>query len=208
MAGALARTTANGAGVLAMSRPPLVSPDVPSRDRPEAPPHASRHGGLPESGSMTDPSHPKVISETVDVDAPPEVVFAILSDPRQHARIDGSGSVRELVKGPERLSKGATFGMDMKLFGLPYKIRNTVVEYDENRQIAWRHFGGHRWRYVLEPTGGGTRVTESFDYSRYGLLPRLVVELAGFPKRNREGIAGTLVKLREAAESDAKGPAA
>jgi hypothetical protein len=157
---------------------------------------------------MTDPSHPKVISESVDVDAPPEVVFAILSDPRQHARIDGSGSVRELVKGPDRLGKGATFGMDMKLFGLPYKIRNTVVEYDENRQIAWRHFGGHRWRYVLEPTGAGTRVTESFDYSRYGLVPRLVVELAGFPKRNREGIAGTLVKLREVAESDAKGPAA
>ena len=152
---------------------------------------------------MTDPSHPKVISESVDVDAPPEVVFAILSDPRQHARIDGSGSVRELVKGPERLSKGATFGMDMKLFGLPYKIRNTVVEYDENRQIAWRHFGGHRWRYVLEPTATGTRVTESFDYSRYRLFPRLWVELAGFRKRNREGIAGTLVKLREAAESDA-----
>ena len=157
---------------------------------------------------MTDPSHPKVISESVDVDAQAEVIFAILSDPRQHARIDGSGSVRELVRGPERLSKGATFGMDMKLFGLPYKIRNTVVEYDENRQIAWRHFGGHRWRYVLEPTGTGTRVTESFDYSRYGLVPRLWVELAGFPKRNREGIAGTLRKLREAAESDAEGPVA
>ena len=157
---------------------------------------------------MTDTTHPRVISESVDVDAPPDVVFGILADPRQHARIDGSGSVRELVKGPERLSKGATFGMDMKLFGLPYKIRNTVVEFEQDRQIAWRHFGGHRWRYVLEPTGTGTRVTESFDYSRYGLLPRLWVELAGFPKRNREGIAGTLVKLREAAESDAKGPAA
>jgi len=162
--------------------------------------------GLPDSDSMTDPAHPKVISQSVDVDAPAEVVFSILADPRQHARIDGSGSVQELVKGPERLSKGATFGMDMKLFGLPYKIRNTVVEFEENRQIAWRHFGGHRWRYVVEPSSGGsTRVTESFDYSRYGLLPRLVVELAGFPKRNRAGIAGTLVKLREAAESDAKG---
>ena len=160
---------------------------------------------LPDSGNMTDAAHPKVISESVDVDAPAEVIFSILSDPRQHARIDGSGSVQELVKGPERLSKGATFGMDMKLFGLPYKIRNTVVEYDEDRRIAWRHFGGHRWRYVLEPTAGGTRVTESFDYSRYGLIPRLVVELAGFPKRNREGIAGTLVKLKKAAEKDAKG---
>jgi hypothetical protein len=131
------------------------------------------------------------------------VVFAILADPRQHARIDGSGSVKEMLRGPERLTKGATFGMDMKLFGLPYKIRNTVVEFEEGRRIAWRHFGGHRWRYVLEPTAGGTKVTESFDYSRYGLVPRLVVELAGFPQRNREGIAHTLVKLKEAAEADA-----
>jgi uncharacterized protein YndB with AHSA1/START domain len=151
---------------------------------------------------MTDPAHPRVISESVDVAAPPEVVFAILADPRQHARIDGSGSVQEMVRGPERLSKGATFGMDMKLFGLPYKIRNTVVEFEEGRRIAWRHFGGHRWRYVLEPTGGGTRVTESFDYSRYGLPQRLVIELAGFPRRNRAGIAATLVKLKEAAEAD------
>lgn len=151
--------------------------------------------------------HPKVISESVDIAAPAEVVFAILADPRQHARIDGSGSVQELLKGPERLSKGATFGMDMKLFGLPYKVRNTVVEFEEDRRIAWRHFGGHRWRYLLEPTATGTRVTESFDYSRYGLVPRLIVELAGFPARNREGIAATLVKLKQAAESDAMGAA-
>jgi uncharacterized protein YndB with AHSA1/START domain len=151
---------------------------------------------------MTDPAHPRVISESVEVAAPPEVVFAILADPRQHARIDGSGSVQEMLRGPERLSKGASFGMDMKLFGLPYKIRNTVVEFEEGRRIAWRHFGGHRWRYVLEPTEGGTRVTESFDYSRYGLPQRLVIELAGFPERNRAGIAATLVKLKVAAEAD------
>ncbi|MEO5654161.1 MAG: SRPBCC family protein [Marmoricola sp.] len=145
----------------------------------------------------------KVISESIDVAAPAAVVFAILADPRQHSRIDGSGSVRELLKGPDRLSKGATFGMDMKLFGASYKIRNTVVEYDEDVRIAWRHFGGHRWRYVLEPTASGTRVTESFDYSKYGALARLAIEGAGFPKRNRAGIAATLVKLKAAAEADA-----
>lgn len=152
---------------------------------------------------MAESTHPRIISDSVEIDAPPEVVFAILADPRQHQRIDGSGSLTQLVRGPERLTKGDTFGMDMKMFGLPYKIRNTVVELEEDRRIAWRHFGGHRWRYVLEPADGGTRVTESFDYSRYGLLPRLVVELAGFPERNRQGIAGTLVKLKEAAEDDA-----
>jgi len=151
--------------------------------------------------------HPRIISESVDIEAPPEVVFTILADPRQHSRIDGSGSVQNLLKGPDRLSKGATFGMDMKLFGLPYKIRNTVVEFEDDRRIAWRHFGGHRWRYLLEPTADGTRVTESFDYSRYALPQRLLIELAGFPRRNREGIAGTLVRLKAAAESDAR-PAA
>jgi hypothetical protein len=147
-------------------------------------------------------SHPRIISESVDIEAPAEVVFAILADPRQHSRIDGSGSVRQVLRGPERLSKGATFGMDMKLFGLPYKIRNTVVEFDDDRRIAWRHFGGHRWRYVLEPIDGGTRVTEAFDYSRHPMFGRLFIELTGFPARNRAGIAGTLVKLKEAAESD------
>ncbi len=155
------------------------------------------------SESTATESHPRIVSESVEIEAPPETVFAILADARQHSRIDGSGSVRELVKGPDRLDKGATFGMDMKLFGLPYKIRNTVVEFEENRRIAWRHMGGHRWRYVLEPTTTGTRVTESFDYSRYGLPARLVIEIAGFPARNRAGIAGTLVKLKQAAESDA-----
>ncbi len=149
----------------------------------------------------------KVISESIEIDAPAAAVFAILADPRQHVRIDGSGSVKELLRGPDRLSKGATFGMDMKLFGAPYKIRNKVVEYDEDARIAWRHFGAHRWRYVLEPAGSGTRVTESFDYSRYGAVARLALEAAGFPKRNREGIAATLVKLKAAAEADVRGAA-
>ncbi len=154
---------------------------------------------------MSEEQHPRIISDAVEVAAPPAAVFAILADPRQHARIDGSGSVQGSPRGPERLSEGAAFGMDMKLFGLPYKIRNRVVEFEEGRRIAWRHFGGHRWRYVLEPAGSGTLVTESFDYSRHGPLARRLVELAGFPARNRAGIAGTLVKLKEAAEADARG---
>ena len=63
-----------------------------------------------------------------------------------------------------RLTLGATFGMKMKL-GVPYPIENTVVEFEENRLIAWRHMGGHRWRYELEPVDDGTKVTETFDWS-------------------------------------------
>ena len=145
----------------------------------------------------------RLVSASTTVAAPPEVVFAILADPRQHPRIDGSGTLQGTVSGPERLSKGAEFGMDMKMHGLPYKIRNRVVEFDEGRLIAWRHFGGHRWRYELEPVDGGTRVTETFDYSRYNALWAKGIELTRFPERNRAGIEETLVRLARAAEEDA-----
>jgi uncharacterized protein YndB with AHSA1/START domain len=147
---------------------------------------------------MTD----RLVSETTTIAAPPDVVFAIVADPRQHPRIDGSGSVRAIITGPDRLEKGATFGASMKLFGVPYTIRNRVVEFEPDRRIAWRHFGAHRWRYELEPTAdGGTRVTETFDYSRYGRRWAGVLRLLGFPERNRRGIQGTLSRLKAAAES-------
>jgi uncharacterized protein YndB with AHSA1/START domain len=144
------------------------------------------------------------VSASVTIAAPPAAVFAIVANPHQHPRIDGSGSVRSLIEGPDHVAKGDTFQVSMKLFGAPYKITNTVVEYEPDRRIAWRHFGGHRWRYELEPSGEGTRVTETFDYSRYNLLWRTLVEVTGFPGRNRQGIRGTLVRLKEAAESDVR----
>lgn len=146
----------------------------------------------------------QTVSASTTIAAPPAVVFAILSDPRQHARIDGSGSVQGVIDGPDRLTKGDRFGVDMKLFGLPYKITNVVVEHEPDRRIAWRHFGGHRWRYELEPTAdGGTRVTETFDYSRYKGLSKAFIEVLRFPERNRKGIEGTLERLKDAAEADA-----
>jgi uncharacterized protein YndB with AHSA1/START domain len=145
------------------------------------------------------------ISSSITVDAPPATIFAILSDPAQHARIDGSGSVGSVIEAPARLrDKGDTFTVHMKLFGVPYKITNKVVELEEDRRLAWRHFGAHRWRYELSPTDdGGTTVTETFDYTRYGPLWKRLLHLTGFPARNRQGIEQTLVRLREAAEADA-----
>ncbi len=146
----------------------------------------------------------QTVSAGTTIAAPPAVVFAILSDPHQHVRIDGSGSLQNLIDGPDRLAKGDRFHVSMKLLGLPYKITNTVVEYEQDRRIAWRHFGGHRWRYELTPTtDGGTEVVETFDYSRHTGLNKAFIELLGFPERNRRGIEGTLERLKDAAEADA-----
>jgi hypothetical protein len=112
--------------------------------------------------------------------------------------------VQRIVSAPERLDRGATFTVAMRLFGTPYTVTNRVVEFEPERLIAWKHYAPQRWRYELEPApGGGTRVTETFDYSRYGRAGGWAIELLGFPERNRRGIEGTLARLKAAAEADA-----
>ena len=107
--------------------------------------------------------------------APPEQIFDYLADASKHPIIDGSGTVKHAKPGaPDRLSLGASFGMSMKL-GVPYSMVSTVIEFEDNRRIAWQSKppgffgklgGGRIWRYELEPVEGGTRVRESWDISQ------------------------------------------
>ena len=124
----------------------------------------------------------------------PEKIFDVLADPAKHPIIDGSGSVHEVTSSAPRLALGATFGASMRI-GLPYRVTNTVVEFEEDRQIAWRHFTGHRWRYVLTPVDGGTLVREEWDASRLSWPVQLALKLMGFPERNRRGMEETLRRL-------------
>ncbi len=72
-----------------------------------------------------------------------------------------------------QLTLGTTFGMSMKA-GVPYSMSNTVIEFEQDRRIAWktvlagflgRYLGGRIWRYEFEPVEGGTLVRESWDIS-------------------------------------------
>ncbi|CAN5411112.1 SRPBCC family protein [soil metagenome] len=128
------------------------------------------------------------------IDVPAENVFDVLVDPSQHPLIDGSGSVKGTrSKAPQRLAMGSRFGMSMRI-GLPYPITNHVVEFEEGRLIAWRHFGGHRLRWELEPAGPGkTRVRETFDWST-SRSPK-VLELMKAPEKNYKAMEATLERL-------------
>jgi uncharacterized protein YndB with AHSA1/START domain len=136
------------------------------------------------------------VTMTRTVNAPAARIFALLTDPTQHPRIDGSGSVQAVQGGgPERLTLGSKFGMDMRM-GVNYKVLNTVVEFEPDRLIAWRHFNGHRWRWQLNPVDAGhTEVTETFDWST-ARIP-LLISISGFPKRNRRAIEQSLARLNE-----------
>ena len=104
--------------------------------------------------------------------APPGPIFDLLADPDRHQEVDGSGTVRGAPQGSQRLALGAKFGMSMHA-GIGYSMESTVVEFEENRLIAWQPrptiapmrllFGGRIWRYELTPRDGGTLVRESWD---------------------------------------------
>lgn len=129
------------------------------------------------------------------VAAPPEAVFDLLADPSKHTMIDGSGTVRgPTAPAPRRLEPGAKFEMSMRV-GVPYRIVNEVVEFEEPKLIGWRHKGGHIWRWRLRPVDGGTEVTEEFDWrpSRVSLFLRATRS----PQRNATSIQASLDRLAD-----------
>jgi uncharacterized protein YndB with AHSA1/START domain len=140
--------------------------------------------------------------------APPEAIFALLADASRHPAIDGSGTVKQAKDGaPARLSLGSTFGMSMKM-GIGYSMVNTVVEFEDNRRIAWqarppgflgRVTAGRIWRYELEPTEGGTRVRESWDVSQDH--QRRLLKMGGLHKKTQENMDKTLERIARLTET-------
>jgi uncharacterized protein YndB with AHSA1/START domain len=136
--------------------------------------------------------------------APAEAIFALLADPTRHPDIDGSGAVkRAKADAPQRLALGSKFGMSMRV-GIPYSMVNTVIEFEDNRRIAWqarppgfvgRFSAGRIWRYELEPVEGGTRVTESWDLSQD--KQRMFLRLGGLPDKTRTNMQKTLERIEE-----------
>lgn len=135
----------------------------------------------------------RTVTSSVVVAAPAAEVFALLANPHRHHEFDGSGTVRAAASGPERLALGDRFGMDMRI-GLPYRVTNRVVEFEQDRLIGWCHPAKAVWRYELEPVDGGTRVTETFDFSRSPVAAGIA--LFGLHKGNATSIRDTLRRLQ------------
>ena len=148
----------------------------------------------------------RIVSVERLIPAAADAIFDVIADPRRHQEIDGSGTVRDAdVDGPERLSEGAKFGMNMKM-GMKYRMVNHVVEFEKDRRIAWApipaigskelgFIGGRIWRYELEPAEGGTLVRETWDAS--GEKGFLFLKLSKAPERTRKAMTATLERLEQ-----------
>jgi uncharacterized protein YndB with AHSA1/START domain len=137
------------------------------------------------------------------ISASPEVIFDVLAHPAKHSLIDGSGMLQGANEPDDgRLALGVTFGMAMKL-GVRYSTVSTVVEFEENRRIAWQtgpkgklepYVAGRIWRYELEPRGDRTLVRESWDITTDH--QRALLRLGDiYSKKTRRDMELTLARL-------------
>ncbi len=86
--------------------------------------------------------------------------------------------------------------------GVPYSMSNTVIEFEQDRRIAWktvlsgflgRYLGGRIWRYEFEPVEGGTLVRESWDISQD--KQATLLRRGKLPSTTAEGMTKTLDRL-------------
>lgn len=131
-----------------------------------------------------DLSDPLIVAVSRRIDASAREIFDVLRDPGRHQDFDGSTMVRD-TDDPPIEAVGDTFVMRMHNdeFG-DYEMRNHVVEFVQDRAIAWapkRHDSDddedwdHRWGWRLNPDGEATVVTAFFDCTRVPESGRLVL---------------------------------
>ncbi len=156
----------------------------------------------PLRAEIIDTGDERIVSAQIVIDAPADVIFDILVQPRRHSEFDGSRTVQGVIEGPERLGPGDTFKVRMKI-GISYWVTNTVLEAEPDRRITWAHLLGNRWTYELTPLPeGGTLVRETNDIRAAG-WKALLSPIGRNPKIGEKSIAKSLVLLKELLEAGA-----
>jgi uncharacterized protein YndB with AHSA1/START domain/uncharacterized damage-inducible protein DinB len=148
----------------------------------------------------------RVVSATRTVNAPAAGVFELIADPAQQPRWDGNDNLARAESGQRVNGVGEVFRM--VLTGDGAVRENHVVEFEEQRRIAWKPAEpggqpiGHLWRWELRPDGEDrTIVTHTYDWSQLTDQKRLKRARANTAERLRASID----RLAELAEREHEG---
>src|SRR4051812_26377295 len=205
-----------------MPRPRPRPPRQPQPDRDPTPRAAVRRGarrwgptycpwGARGEPAMAEKTHGEA---TVQMAAPPEAVYALVSDITRMGEWSPETYRCQWVGGATGPAVGARFKASNRHGIIRWSNKPEVIAAEPGKEFAFRRtaVGGEVvWRYELAPDGeGGTTVTESFNVVKPTppLIDWVIDKLMRSDDRQAElidGIRQTLERIRAAAEAGTPG---
>ncbi|MBV9845778.1 MAG: SRPBCC family protein [Kutzneria sp.] len=112
----------------------------------------------------------RTVSASREIAAGAGRIFELIADPTQQPRWDGNDNLAQAAVGQRVRAVNEVFTVALTQGSVR---ENHVVEFDEQRRIAWRPAEpgqeppGHLWRWELEPIDASrTRVTHTYDWTQ------------------------------------------
>ena len=110
------------------------------------------------------------ISESIEVNAPPALVWELVTDPARYLHFM-SGVTRWSVEGDQERGLGARYRMLLRVGSAEVGGLIEIVEHKPERDLAWNSVTGvdqrGRWR-IRERDGGGSKVELRLQYGVAG----------------------------------------
>jgi carbon monoxide dehydrogenase subunit G len=121
------------------------------------------------------------LTKSIEIEAPPEKVFAFISDMKKMNELTKGVSEGEYTsKGP--VGVGTTAHYVGKAGGSQAEFDMEITEFEKNKKISMRTIGASKFKmqgsHTLEPTAKGTKLTNTMDYELpYSILGKIVDKL-------------------------------
>jgi uncharacterized protein YndB with AHSA1/START domain len=148
------------------------------------------------------------VSVTQEIRAPAQLVWAMVSDLTRMGEWSPENEGATWLRGASGPQPGATFRGMNRNGKKKWKTRGTIVDADPERLLTFRitasGFKVAEWRYELDTTATGCRVTETWIDQRGRIAKALGKPVSGVEDRtahNRVTMQHTLERLKSTAES-------
>ena len=144
---------------------------------------------------------------TIDIAAPPETVYGLVSDITRMGEWSPECRRAEWVGDATGPAVGAQFKGHNKLGIIRWSTTPTVKVADPGREFTFETGKPGkeqtRWTYRFTPKEGGTELTESFEALTYGAFQKLTAKPAKRAAKLTGDIELTLERIKQAAEGSA-----